>query len=139
MDSTATPAITPEDADVARAVRVLALLAEPTRFRIILATQYGPMSVNHLADIVERSPAAVSQHLAKLRAAGDWSDASPTETRPSTQPSTSTPSPSPTLSLCKPSIMPTALLLSTTRVKTLPSEEGRACLCFLRFVISPTA
>ncbi|WP_347125383.1 metalloregulator ArsR/SmtB family transcription factor [Microbacterium sp. SY138] len=70
MDSTATPAITPEDADVARAVRVLALLAEPTRFRIILATQYGPMSVNHLADIVERSPAAVSQHLAKLRAAG---------------------------------------------------------------------
>ena len=29
----------------------------------------GELSVNHLADIVDKSPAAVSQHLAKLRLA----------------------------------------------------------------------
>lgn len=46
------------------------MLADATRVRIILALRdAGELSVNHLADIVDKSPAAVSQHLAKLRLA----------------------------------------------------------------------
>jgi DNA-binding transcriptional ArsR family regulator len=52
------------------AVEVFAMLADATRVRIVLALQdAGELSVNHLADIVHKSPAAVSQHLAKLRLA----------------------------------------------------------------------
>ncbi|QOI65836.1 helix-turn-helix transcriptional regulator (plasmid) [Arthrobacter sp. TES] len=49
------------------AVEVFAMLADATRVRIILALRDGEMSVNHLADIIGKSPTAVSQHLAKLR------------------------------------------------------------------------
>lgn len=49
------------------AVEVFRLLADATRIRIVLALSDGELSVNRLADIVDRSPAAVSQHLAKLR------------------------------------------------------------------------
>ncbi|MEQ1734904.1 MAG: metalloregulator ArsR/SmtB family transcription factor [Rhodoglobus sp.] len=50
------------------AVEVFAMLADVTRVRIILALRDAEeLSVNHLADIVEKSPAAVSQHLAKMR------------------------------------------------------------------------
>ena len=50
------------------AVEVFAMLADATRVRIILALRDAEeLSVNHLADIVDKSPAAVSQHLAKLR------------------------------------------------------------------------
>jgi len=52
------------------AVEVFGLLADPTRVRIILALRANEeLAVNHLADIVSKSPAAVSQHLAKLRMA----------------------------------------------------------------------
>lgn len=52
------------------AVEVFGLLADVTRVRIILALRRsGELSVNHLADIVDKTPAAVSQHLAKLRLA----------------------------------------------------------------------
>jgi len=51
------------------AVEVFAMLADATRVRIILALGDGELSVNTLADLVEKSPAAVSQHLAKLRLA----------------------------------------------------------------------
>jgi len=51
------------------AVEVFAMLADPTRVRLILALRESEMSVNHLAEIVDKSPAAVSQHLAKLRLA----------------------------------------------------------------------
>jgi DNA-binding transcriptional ArsR family regulator len=52
------------------AVEVFAMLADATRVRIILALQEaGELSVNHLAAALEKSPAAVSQHLAKLRLA----------------------------------------------------------------------
>ncbi|MCU1441542.1 MAG: putative transcriptional regulator, ArsR family [Rhodoglobus sp.] len=51
------------------AVEVFAMLADSTRVRIILALGEDELSVNHLADIVDKSPAAVSQHLAKLRLA----------------------------------------------------------------------
>lgn len=49
------------------AVEVFSMLADPTRVRIILALRDKELSVNHLADIVDKSPTAVSQHLAKLR------------------------------------------------------------------------
>lgn len=52
------------------AVEVFSMLADATRVRIILAlNRVGELSVNHLADLVDKSPAAVSQHLAKLRLA----------------------------------------------------------------------
>ncbi len=49
------------------AAEVFSLLADATRVRIVLALRDGELSVNHLADIVDKSPTAVSQHLAKLR------------------------------------------------------------------------
>lgn len=46
------------------------MLADATRVRIILALrEIGEVSVNHLADILDKPPSAVSQHLAKLRLA----------------------------------------------------------------------
>lgn len=45
------------------------MLADATRVRIILALRDDELSVNRLADIVQKPPAAVSQHLAKLRMA----------------------------------------------------------------------
>jgi DNA-binding transcriptional ArsR family regulator len=51
------------------AVEVFAMLSDATRVRIVLALRDGELSVNHLADIVEKTPASVSQHLAKLRLA----------------------------------------------------------------------
>ena len=60
----------PDSPFVELAVEVFGLLADATRVRIILALRgSGEVSVNHLADIVDKSPAAVSQHLAKLRMA----------------------------------------------------------------------
>lgn len=59
----------PDDQLVELAVEIFAMLADATRVRIILALREDELSVNHLADIVDRSPAAVSQHLAKLRLA----------------------------------------------------------------------
>lgn len=57
----------PDSDFVEIAVEVFRLLADATRIRIVLALMDGERSVNRLADIVDRSPAAVSQHLAKLR------------------------------------------------------------------------
>ncbi|MDN5726620.1 MAG: metalloregulator ArsR/SmtB family transcription factor [Propionibacteriales bacterium] len=52
------------------AVEIFALLADATRVRIILALRDSDeLSVNSLAEIVGKSPASVSQHLAKLRMA----------------------------------------------------------------------
>ncbi|MBM7472120.1 ArsR/SmtB family transcription factor [Subtercola frigoramans] len=51
------------------AVEIFAMLADATRVRLILALRDGELSVNSLAEIVDKSPAAVSQHLAKLRLA----------------------------------------------------------------------
>ncbi len=48
---------------------VFAMLADPTRVRIIAALQQQELSVGPLATIVDRNPPAVSQHLAKLRLA----------------------------------------------------------------------
>ena len=51
------------------AVEVFGMLADATRVRIVLALSGGELSVNALATVVGKSPAAVSQHLAKLRLA----------------------------------------------------------------------
>ncbi|HEY8721879.1 metalloregulator ArsR/SmtB family transcription factor [Pengzhenrongella sp.] len=59
--------LTPDDQFVELAVEVFTMLADSTRVRIILALRDGELPVNRLAEIVEKSPAAVSQHLAKLR------------------------------------------------------------------------
>lgn len=60
----------PDSSYVELAVEVFSMLADATRIRIVMALQgAGELSVNHLADIVDKSPAAVSQHLAKLRLA----------------------------------------------------------------------
>lgn len=52
------------------AVEVFGLLADATRVRIILALRRDQeLAVNSLAEILDKSPAAVSQHLARLRMA----------------------------------------------------------------------
>lgn len=57
------------DEQVELAVAGLRLLADPTRLKILWALLYGEHSVNNLAEHVGAVPAAVSQHLAKLRLA----------------------------------------------------------------------
>ena len=57
----------PDDLFVELAVEVFSMLADATRVRIIFALQVGELSVNSLAELVDKSPAAVSQHLAKMR------------------------------------------------------------------------
>jgi len=59
----------PDSQFVELAVEVFAMLADATRVRIILALGDDELSVNHISDIVDKPPAAVSQHLAKLRLA----------------------------------------------------------------------
>lgn len=59
----------PDSQYVELAVEIFSMLADATRVRLVLALRDGELSVNHLADIVDKSPAAVSQHLAKLRLA----------------------------------------------------------------------
>ncbi|GAA2882674.1 ArsR/SmtB family transcription factor [Microbacterium esteraromaticum] len=60
----------PDSQFVELAVEVFGLLADATRIRIILALRREEeLAVNQLAGMVDRPPAAVSQHLAKLRMA----------------------------------------------------------------------
>jgi DNA-binding transcriptional ArsR family regulator len=49
------------------AAEVFSLLSDATRVGIVLALGEGELSVNQLAELVGKSPSAVSQHLAKLR------------------------------------------------------------------------
>src|ERR1700734_4263356 len=51
------------------AVGMLKLLGDETRLRVIWALLEGEHSVNELAELIGAQPAAVSQHLAKLRLA----------------------------------------------------------------------
>ncbi len=59
----------PDSTYVELAVEVFSMLADATRVRIILALRDAELPVNALAEHVGKSPAAVSQHLAKLRLA----------------------------------------------------------------------
>lgn len=52
------------------AAEVLRLLSDPTRIRIVLALQQADeLPVNVLAEVVDKKPSGVSQHLARLRMA----------------------------------------------------------------------
>lgn len=55
---------------VERAAGALRMLSDPTRLKLMWALLQGESSVNHLAELVDASPSAVSQHLAKLRLSG---------------------------------------------------------------------
>ena len=59
----------PAAEDVRSAVEMLKLLGDETRLRVICALLEGEHSVNELAELAGAQPAAVSQHLAKLRLA----------------------------------------------------------------------
>jgi DNA-binding transcriptional ArsR family regulator len=61
--------LSPDSQYVELAVEVFAMLADATRVRMILALRDGELPVNALAEIAEKSPASVSQHLAKMRLA----------------------------------------------------------------------
>lgn len=58
-----------DDDQAALVVEVFRMLADVTRVRILWALTDAEMSVNQLAEDVAKPPAAVSQHLAKLRMA----------------------------------------------------------------------
>jgi ArsR family transcriptional regulator, zinc-responsive transcriptional repressor len=59
----------PDALQLDAATETLKLLAERTRLHIVWALLHGEHSVGELADHVGVAPAAVSQHLAKLRLA----------------------------------------------------------------------
>ena len=59
--------VEPSDDQVELAVGTLKLLADVSRMRILWALLHGEHSVNELASHIGAQPAAVSQHLAKLR------------------------------------------------------------------------
>lgn len=69
--ATTTPSVAEVDDElIALAVEMFAMLADPTRVKIILAlAEGGEQSVGALAEAVGKGPTAVSQHLAKFRLA----------------------------------------------------------------------
>ncbi|MPV37434.1 ArsR/SmtB family transcription factor [Georgenia subflava] len=66
---TQTPDDLPGGELVDLAVEIFSMLADATRVRVVLALADRELSVSDLAATVGKSPAAVSQHLAKLRLA----------------------------------------------------------------------
>lgn len=59
----------PSAEQVKTATDLLKLISDPTRLKILWALLHGEHSVGELAEHVHMQPAAVSQHLAKLRMA----------------------------------------------------------------------
>jgi DNA-binding transcriptional ArsR family regulator len=60
----------PNEEQVHLAAESFRLLADPTRIKVLWALLQGESSVACLAELAGAAPAAVSQHLAKLRLAG---------------------------------------------------------------------
>ncbi|MFD5316732.1 ArsR/SmtB family transcription factor [Streptomyces sp. NPDC127098] len=60
----------PEPEVVDQATELLRILSDPTRLRLLYALSQGETNVACLAEIVGANPAAVSQHLSKLRLSG---------------------------------------------------------------------
>ncbi|MCB5163889.1 metalloregulator ArsR/SmtB family transcription factor [Streptomyces bambusae] len=60
----------PDDARLAEAAAVFALLADPTRLHLLWLLSRDESDVGSLAEQCSASRTAVSQHLAKLRLAG---------------------------------------------------------------------
>jgi DNA-binding transcriptional ArsR family regulator len=70
MDAATKPSRTlPAEEHLDLAVEVLRMLADATRVRLLWVLSQEELAVNELAERVARSPAGVSQHLAKLRLA----------------------------------------------------------------------
>ncbi|MFE5868882.1 ArsR/SmtB family transcription factor [Streptomyces roseifaciens] len=59
-----------DSAGAERAIAVLKAVADPTRYRLLWALSRQEFPVGSLAEMAGAHVAAVSQHLAKLRAAG---------------------------------------------------------------------
>jgi DNA-binding transcriptional ArsR family regulator len=60
----------PHDEQVHLAAETFRMLGDPTRIKVLWALLQGESSVACLAELAGAAPAAVSQHLAKLRLAG---------------------------------------------------------------------
>jgi DNA-binding transcriptional ArsR family regulator len=60
----------PSPEHVQQAADSFRMLSDPTRLKILWALLQGESNVGCLAELVDASPTAVSQHLAKLRLAG---------------------------------------------------------------------
>ena len=60
----------PDDEHAQIAADTFRMLSDPTRVKILWAVFQSEANVNSLAESVGAAPAAVSQHLAKLRLAG---------------------------------------------------------------------
>ncbi|WP_413451230.1 metalloregulator ArsR/SmtB family transcription factor [Georgenia phoenicis] len=60
----------PDDEHAQIAADTFRMLSDPTRVKILWAVFQSEANVNSLAETVGAAPAAVSQHLAKLRLAG---------------------------------------------------------------------
>lgn len=60
----------PQPEQVELAVEMFRMLADPTRVQLLWALRDHELPVNYLAETIGKAPAAVSQHLAKLRLAG---------------------------------------------------------------------
>ena len=60
----------PDDEHAQIAAQTFRMLADPTRVKILWALFQQESSVNALAEAIGATPAAVSQHLSKLRLAG---------------------------------------------------------------------
>lgn len=69
-DTGAPHAAEPTDAQVGAAVQSFALLADPTRVRMLWAIKDGEADVTSLAEVAGCRPTVASQHLSKLRLAG---------------------------------------------------------------------
>ncbi|WP_280233610.1 ArsR/SmtB family transcription factor [Nocardia cyriacigeorgica] len=67
-DSKELPPSIPDD-ELDLVVEIFRMLADGTRIRVLWALTSGELSVNELAEYVDKAPASVSQHLAKLRMA----------------------------------------------------------------------
>lgn len=62
-----TQQVEPSSEEIDAASEMLQLISDPTRLKILWALLHGEHPVNELAEHVGARPAAVSQHLAKLR------------------------------------------------------------------------
>ncbi|GAA4759097.1 ArsR/SmtB family transcription factor [Citricoccus nitrophenolicus] len=60
----------PDDHHAQLVADTFRLLADPTRVKILWALLQGESSVGTLAELVDTTPTAASQHLSKLRLAG---------------------------------------------------------------------
>ena len=60
----------PDDEHAQLATETFRMLADPTRVKLLWSLLQGEASVGALADLVQSTPTAVSQHLSKLRLAG---------------------------------------------------------------------